>query len=315
MKFEDLNFDLRITPIDENTWEREKWRKEYPMDYLKALFILTQTNNPEFQAELFKTIYRISRLHVPDVLYKYYSLTNDIALNAQKLQTLQNEKIFMSDIKSFNDPFDGKGFFYNPDELKNITRLKPHAGRMIDDFTAFEKATSLTSAGPQSMPMWAHYANNHAGFCVAYDTSTNIDLRSCTFPVQYIGERVDVTSIMKKQAQHCCDEIDRQTAMGRKQIVIDDLSIIYMASLLCNLKLSSWSYEQEYRCTVGVTAEKIQYINASPKEIYIGKNCAEDNRIRLINIADSRQIPVYEMRFDDCSPSFELIPKRIYGYD
>lgn len=94
--------------------------------------------------------------------------------------------------------------------------------------------------------------------------------------------------------------------------VDEKVSIIYMACLLCNLKLSSWSYEQEYRCTVGVTAEKMQYINASPKEIYIGKNCTEDNRIRLINIANSLHITVFEMRFDDCSPSFELIPKRIY---
>ena len=36
-----------------------------------------------------------------------------------------------------------------------------------------------------SMPMWAHYSNNHRGFCVAYDMKddANIALSGCTFPI------------------------------------------------------------------------------------------------------------------------------------
>lgn len=46
------------------------------------------------------------------------------------------------------------------------------------------------------MPMWAHYANNHAGFCVSYDMKENKQLSGCTFPVQYTNQRIDITSLM-----------------------------------------------------------------------------------------------------------------------
>ena len=113
---------------------------------------------------------------------------------------MSNGEIDLSDIKDFNDPFDGKGFFYDATQLEDIERLKPHGGRLIDNFTAYIKATSLTSNGIQSMPMWAHYSNNHAGYCVSYVMIANLGLSSCTFPVQYTNDRLDVTSLMRTQA-------------------------------------------------------------------------------------------------------------------
>ena len=128
MKIEDLHFDLPTDPVDEENWDLETWRKEYPMDYFKALHILGMADIGDAQAEIFKKIYQVVRLHVPDVLYKYYSLSENETLNMKKFQTLNDGKIFMSDIKDFNDPFDGKGFFYDADQLADIDRLKPHGG-------------------------------------------------------------------------------------------------------------------------------------------------------------------------------------------
>ena len=73
MKIEDLHFDLPKEAVDEENWDLEKWRKEHPMDYLKALQIMNMSDNSEVKAELFKTIYKITRFHIPEVLYKYYS--------------------------------------------------------------------------------------------------------------------------------------------------------------------------------------------------------------------------------------------------
>lgn len=239
LKFEDFQFDLLRKSVDEQNWDREKWRKENPMDYIKAVRVLDMALDNATRAELFQTIYQIVRLHIPDVLYKYYSLSEREESNERKFKTLLDNKIYMADIKDFNDPFDGKGFFYNPAQLINIERLKPHGGRWIDDFNKYIKASSLTENGVQSMPMWAHYAGNHAGFCVSYDMGANPSLSSCTFPVQYTDERIDMTSFMREKAQQTCAEIDRQIAMGRKEIIIDDLSVIFMSLLLCNLKHTS----------------------------------------------------------------------------
>lgn len=311
MKIEDCQLNYPTEPIDEANWELEKWRKDCPMDYTKALYILNLTGSGDARAKVFETIYQITRLYIPDILYKYYSLSDDEKSNARKFQTLSDGKMYMSTIKDFNDPFDSKGYFYDATQLKEIERLQPHEGRLIDDFSDYIKGTSLTGNGVQSMPMWAHYSNNHAGFCVSYDMQSNIELKSCTFPIQYMSDRLNVTSLLKELAQKMSDEIDRQTALGKKTIIIDDLTIVYMISLLCNLKHVSWNYEHEFRCTTGISGVGPTFISAKPKEIFIGKNCTSIHAKRLLEIATSWQIPIYQMRYDECSESFDLKLERI----
>ena len=315
MKIEDLHYNLPTVPIDEKNFNIEQWRKENPMDYLKAVYIvlgadkLIEGMDSELaKAVAFKTIYTVTRQYIPDTLYKYGSLTDDDSLNDKKFQTLQNRQIFMADIKDFNGPFDGKAYYYDPTMLKGIDRLAEHDGRLIDDFTRFHKATSLTENDVNCMPMWAHYSNNHRGFCVAYDMKDpdNLPLSSCTFPVQYTDQRLDITSFMKEHAQMISSEVDRQEAEGKKEIVIDALSMIYLAQLLCNIKHISWQYEKEFRCTMSAIAKGMPYVVAKPKAIYIGMNCRPDHVARLKQIANTLHIPAYKMVFDECAAMFDL---------
>lgn len=307
MKIEELQFSLPTEPIDEDNWDLEQWRKDSPMDYLKALYILFNYNNKD---EIFQTIYKITRLYIPDVLYKYMSLSDDESLNSQKFETLAQKKIYLSDIKDFNDPFDGKAYYYNPDLLKKYEWLAPYGGRFIDDFTHFQKATSLSSNGINSMPMWAHYAGNHRGFCVSYKMEDNLSLNSSTFPVQYTDQRLDVTELMSQHAA----KADVRKFVSPEDVhsfVLEDLSIVYMACWLCNIKHSSWSYEREFRCTMGATAKGMPYVEAKPKEIYVGMNCSPDHTSRLVEIAKAQQIPIFKMVFDECSSTYDLIARKI----
>lgn len=310
LKIEDLHFDFPSEPVDEENWDLDTWRKEHPMDYFKSLYILGMADIGDAQAKAFKAIYQIARLHVPDVLYKYYSLSNDETLNLKKFQTLNDGKIFMSDIKDFNDPFDGKGFFYDATKLADINRLKPHDGRMIDDFNRFIKGACLTANGVQSMPMWAHYGSNHKGFCVSYDMDSNIALKGNTFPVQYTDERLDISSLMRKQALYACTEIERQGNLGKKEIVLDDLMLFFAALLLCNVKHASWNYEKEFRCTTSAITPGMPFIDAKPKKIYIGMHCDPNHAKRLKEIGYSWGIPVYKMVFKECSETFCLTAEK-----
>lgn len=307
LKIEDLKYDLSSVSVNEENWNLEKWRKEFPMDYLKAIYILNMAKDPKVQATVFKTIYSITRMYIPDILYKYYSLTDNENLNIKKLSTLSDCKIYMSDIKDFNDPYDSKCFFYDPNKLANIDRLKPHNGKIIDDFSCLIKSSSLTANGVQSMPMWAHYSNNHAGFCVSYDMKANTSLSACTFPMQYTKERLDITSLIFEQVNQICSVIDMNSTNGKKVTVIDDLTLILVPLLLSNLKLDQWSYENEFRCTTASNAEGMPYIDAVPKEIFIGMNCSEANKNRLINIAQKLGIAIYQMSINNCGENYELI--------
>ena len=315
MKIEDINYILPTEQINAEDFDKKKWLQEKPIDYFKYLYILFTANElaPSLPSEIvmkvaFDALYRVTRLYIPDTLYKYYSLTTDEELNNKKFATLRNKQIYMSDIKDFNDPFDGKAFFYDPKELVGIQRLAPHDGKIVDDFTVFNKGTALTENTTSCMPMWAHYTNNHHGFCVAYDMENqdNLALSACTFPVQYTDQRLDVTSYMKKFAGMVSSEIDRQIAMGQKQILIGDLSLVYMAQYLSNIKHSSWQYEKEFRCTMGATAKGMPYVDAVPKGIYVGMKCSEKNRSELIAIAKALSIPVYQMSLDELSENYSL---------
>ena len=88
----------------------EKYREEMPMDYFKAIELIKEDpSNPIIT----DAIYKVTRIHIPDKIYKYYSLTNDDQLNEAKLDTLVKQKVYLSKPSSFNDPFDTKAFFTN----------------------------------------------------------------------------------------------------------------------------------------------------------------------------------------------------------
>lgn len=307
---EQLRWSEEGIVVLEKQFDLKKWRAENPMDYILAMNLINQASNKN---EVFMTIYKITRLHLPDVLFKFFSLTDDIALNESKLDTLQNQKIYMSDVKNLNDPFDSKAYFYRPDELKKYERLTEHDGKLIDDFTSFVKIASFTANSVDSMPMWAHYSNNHRGFCLSYDMKDkrNVHLSGCTFPVQYTNKRIDVTDLMDNQVRKMIEEIEKQVAEGKKVIQLDDLSLIFMESFFCNIKHDTWNYEKEYRCTAGAIAKGMPFFPASPKEIYIGMNCSQTYVDKLIRIANELRIPAFRMVFNEYDTDFNLSAKNI----
>lgn len=313
MKIEDILLPTQNPVIDAKNFDLEKWRREMPMDYLIAVRILIESDNPVVKEEIFKRIVQIANLHVPDILYKYIPLKDSPSSNEKRFDILRNKQLFLPTVAALNDPYDCRAYYYNPEVLMKYDRLKSCGGRLIDDFSAFYRVASLTANGVQSMPMWAHYANNHAGFCVSYDMydKYNLTLKSCTFPVQYTEHRLDITSIMEAQAKMLLRELKVQSAAGTKEIKIKDLTMVYLPCLLCNIKHSSWSYENEYRCTTGVNASGMPYVDAKAKAIFVGSRCEKENVKRLCKIGETLGIPVYQMDFDELAEEYQLSAKQL----
>lgn len=160
--------------------------------------------------------------------------------------------------------------------------------------------------------MWAHYANNHKGFCVAYDVKDSMDLKSCLFPVQYTNQRLDISSEMVRQVQKLVKSIDETHQKGNLVTMLEDKTLIYLPQLLYNIKHSSWSYEKEDRCIIASTAKGMPFIDAKPKAIYIGRDCSDKNADCLFDIADEHEAKIYKMGFDDCVDSYELYCYEFY---
>lgn len=136
--------------------------------------------------------------------------------------------------------------------------------------------------------------------------SGNLALSACTFPIQYTNQRLDITNFMKKYVNILVSEVDKQTALGIKKVSINDLSLVYVTMYLYNIKHSTWQYEKEFRCTMGAIAKGMPYVDATPKAIYIGMNCAEKNRQKLIEIANHLSVPIYQMKFNEFFEEYTL---------
>ena len=290
-------------------FDLEKWREDNPMDYLTAIRLINQNpNNYDIQMG----IYKITRFHIPDKVYKYFSFGEDEELNKTKLNTIRDKKVYLAELSDMNDPFEGKSFFDNK-KLSKYERLAHCDGRLIDDFSSYSRITSFTRESVNCMPMWAHYASNHSGFCVEYDTNKNINLKACLFPVQYTYERVDITNIIDSAVEELIESMEKSINTGIKEIKINNLILIWIIMYSSCIKHKSWSYEKEIRCLVGKNAPGSPYIEAIPSAIYIGMNCNEFKKKELFDIAYELDIPLYQMVFDDMSYNYELIAKNIRG--
>lgn len=55
---------------------------------------------------------------VPEYIYKYVALSDDITTNNLKFSTLLNNQIWVSSIQCLNDPYEFSGMYINKEELQ-----------------------------------------------------------------------------------------------------------------------------------------------------------------------------------------------------
>lgn len=288
--------------------EREKYIKENPMDYLKALEVLNR-----FPNDAFNTIYKIIKLHVPDEVYKYYSLTNNEELNNMKFTTLENREVYLSYASDFNDPFDNRSYYYDVGRLKKYKFGFFFDESFVEDKIKYTRLASFSKSGISNLPMWAHYSNNHHGFCVSYSTdfNKNKELSPSLFPVQYLEGRVDVTEYFEGFLINVEDNYANAIKEQQNEILIDNLMLLWVQILTCYIKQKKWEYKQEFRVMKPANVLKADYMRANPSAIYIGYKCKDEHIVRLVNIAFTLNIPIYKMELNPTSEDFELVPKII----
>ena len=134
----------------------------------------------------------------------------------------------------------------------------------------------------------------------------NTSLRGLVFPVQYSNHRLDLTRFYEKQLETIIDKVQKNTASGVNKTIIDDLSLVYLPLLLCNVKHPSWSYEKEFRCSIGATAKGAPYVYAKPKTIFVGLRCADENKAKLEQVISDLGIGIRQMTFDSASSEYLL---------
>lgn len=241
---------------------------EWKERYRNAL--LDMTNKPPNIREIIKE-------YIPDVLYKYGSLQSQYWKDV-----VYDAKIYLSQAKEFNDPFDCRANFnYTKaisrgkfrDELierfgEDIKKIpeeiiqKNVIEKMREDVFVF-----CFSEVWDSILMWAHYANNYNGYCIKYNMKQVPEyLKYNLYPVLYEKNYIDITESL----------ININDNTGR----------------ICNLaKAAEWSYEREWR--IVEYERKRVYFRRALQAIYLGKNCSEKNKRDIMEWAKQKNKEVY----------------------
>ncbi len=173
------------------------------------------------------------------VLYKY--------LKPERIDVLENKRIAFPSLFDQNDPHEGQlALLPDVNEMKEALNdnfrveqvaYKVHFENRYSQFGVFclcEKADNIL--------MWAHYAENHKGFVIGFDTTNPFFNNSKWEMDQFLDERIvgkGFGSIRK---------MDYKTE--KKKINIGDDYSMYDIFFT---KSHHWEYEQEYRIVKNIS--------------------------------------------------------------
>jgi len=200
-----------------------------------------------------------------EVLYKYYS--------ELPISYFDEPNLKISPPETLNDPFEST-IPYNlkiltPKDTKDIHELgltkngKPRdSGILVELINDIEYHDMLKSIGvislsetPRNLLMWAHYANNHRGFCIGYDSNLLNEESS-------LDERLPISTRPVKIMYDNCRFDFANTSFDMNSAYHEKLkSILYH---VLTTKSDEWIYEKECRM--------ILPLNNCDKLIYSGSD-------------------------------------------
>ena len=149
---------------------------------------------------------------------------------------------------------------------------------------------SCFTTNKYSIPMWAHYADMHRGFCIEYsikfDYSKYSELLYNLFQVIYSNQRIDITN-------SCINFFESNPSQ-------EDLWNIYKYALLS--KSLDWQYQNEWRIIFYKNNLPKDHTNSIPffpiSKVYLGCKMPNEEREKIKQICKNRNIPVTDMFMD-----------------
>lgn len=236
----------------------------------------------------------------PDVLYKY------CMFNEYTEKIFTHNEIYFSTPDEFNDPFDSKprhicegkekqieSYFYEHYRKKCPDRseeeILSHVKKFVRDRSALQKVLEESierlrkklgiccfSEKRDNILMWAHYANQHTGFCLEFDIDNDFFRPiTCAIKVEY-DAILPVLNILE------LGNYPRKE-LGRKLLT----------------KANDWEYEQEWRI---VDHKKGPGIQNFPEDalsgVILGCRISEENKENVFRWCMKRKHPptLYEAR-------------------
>lgn len=202
----------------------------------------------------------------PKKLFRYMDIESYTDSN---LSMLLDNKLSLSDFKSFNDPLDTDILKIVHDQLNTNQRYsynKYDGGRDVLNSILVRCLSSNNPDEKDSMLMWAYYAKSHKGICIEYDTKEL---------VEFVIKQHQKFNTLGYEMPLCyllpISYLPKIFLADYKEKMINGT---WPTSLF--EKRECWIHENEWRIFYGnpdlLKAEKYEdkFITIEPKKIYLG---------------------------------------------
>lgn len=269
-------------------------------------------------------------------LYKFFSLNDNTELNNKKISDFADGKIWCSIFEALNDPFEANAIYY--DYQKLLENLGDKALRRFEFLVQYVNAKSIvvsfTANDYTNCPMWAHYANNHHGFCVEFDFNEEAMTDESNYEfkkVAYVDEQRNIEKFVTLIHTFGKKFEAANYIQPSKELEDDMISLTdYFLAEQYWHKHISWEYESEYRFIYnaiwygdfpysnlkladsniknfdqqilelkqkqGMSVD-ISELDLSVSKIFVGLNCSRENELKLKNAAKEKSFEIYTLDF------------------
>jgi len=241
------------------------------------------------ESHKFEEVDKYRASFIPTYLFKFISLGTDVYDN--KLDTVANDKIWVAKGVAQNDPFEFKGYYLDEERLIDVGYPKEAIDTLHYMMSGIDKAifiASFTTKMNDCIPMWAHYTNNHKGFCVKYRLTD----KNLFYKVSYEPEMIKSASIVTNYYAEMRKSFDSKTEPSDEANFYQKL-----LSFKYFMKHDSWKYEDEYRLVMPLGhrpengyAVEHDMIGLKVENIYAGLKCSDAHKKKLSEICESLNI-------------------------
>lgn len=240
---------------------------------------------------------------VPDYLYKFFSLYDVDSCkkdsffseeNEKRFNTLENNQLWFALPDTQNDPYEFKGMYFDRNSLRELG-FSDDALSVVESLIYNIPFCCFVENSSENLPMWAHYANNHKGYCVKY----RVENKKCIRNVIYEPSRIPISKILATFIAYA-QKYERD---GENLPEVKFYSSVLQEMLF--VKHVSWANEKEYRIVYpdeninkGIRVDT-STIGLHAEEIICGFKCADEHVNRLSDIAKKLSIKCKKCEISD----------------
>jgi hypothetical protein len=212
----------------------------------------------------------------PQKLYRYRSL-GSLKRFMRELEALEDGYIYCAAYDTLNDPMEGvfrsSKIFRDSDNYRDTRRA------IVENKTQIGMS-SFSEVHDHEL-MWAHYADQYRGICIAYSFAKLLDDLGddVSFVRMYYNEMVPIVRHSRQEPND-------------------------VAKMVLSYKNYRWLYEREWRMFAPLG--KTHYTEKScVTRVYLGSRIGSDKRRKIIKAMNSLNIETHDMKIEKYSMTFE----------